>query len=71
MRPLTHLTASGRTQAHNAPSTSDNEFMRTAERSMSQLLGRNAGEMFDQMIPLGRRATGTRPAVGHAMSALP
>lgn len=36
------------------PGPIDNEFMRTAERSMSKMLGRDAGEMFDQIIPLGR-----------------
>jgi NAD(P)-dependent dehydrogenase (short-subunit alcohol dehydrogenase family) len=36
------------------PGPIDNEFMRTAERSMSQLIGRDAGQMFDEIIPLGR-----------------
>jgi NAD(P)-dependent dehydrogenase (short-subunit alcohol dehydrogenase family) len=36
------------------PGPIDNEFMRTAERSMSKMLGRDAGAMFDQMIPLAR-----------------
>jgi NAD(P)-dependent dehydrogenase (short-subunit alcohol dehydrogenase family) len=36
------------------PGPIDNEFMRTAERSMSKMLGRDAGAMFDQLIPLGR-----------------
>ena len=36
------------------PGPIDNEFMRTAERHMSGLLGRDAGDFFDQMIPLGR-----------------
>jgi NAD(P)-dependent dehydrogenase (short-subunit alcohol dehydrogenase family) len=36
------------------PGPIDNEFMRTAERSMSKMLGRDAGAMFDQIIPLGR-----------------
>jgi NAD(P)-dependent dehydrogenase (short-subunit alcohol dehydrogenase family) len=36
------------------PGPIDNDFMRTAERSMSKMLGRDAGEMFDQIIPLGR-----------------
>lgn len=36
------------------PGPIDNAFMRTAERSMSQLIGRDAGAMFDEMIPLGR-----------------
>lgn len=36
------------------PGPIDNEFMRTAERSMSTLIGRDAGEMFDEIIPLGR-----------------
>ena len=33
------------------PGPIDNKFMRTAEKHMS---GRDAGEFFDQMIPLGR-----------------
>jgi NAD(P)-dependent dehydrogenase (short-subunit alcohol dehydrogenase family) len=36
------------------PGPIDNEFMRTAERSMSQLLGREAGQFFDEQIPMGR-----------------
>jgi len=36
------------------PGPIDNEFMRTAEKSMSKMLGRDAGEMFDQIIPMGR-----------------
>jgi NAD(P)-dependent dehydrogenase (short-subunit alcohol dehydrogenase family) len=36
------------------PGPIDNEFMRTAERSMSSLLGRDAGKMFDEIIPLKR-----------------
>jgi NAD(P)-dependent dehydrogenase (short-subunit alcohol dehydrogenase family) len=36
------------------PGPIDNEFMRTAERSMSKLIGRDAGAMFDEIIPLGR-----------------
>jgi NAD(P)-dependent dehydrogenase (short-subunit alcohol dehydrogenase family) len=36
------------------PGPIDNEFMRAAERSMSKMLGRDAGAMFDQLIPLGR-----------------
>lgn len=36
------------------PGPIDNAFMRTAERSMSKMLGRDAGAMFDQIIPLGR-----------------
>jgi len=36
------------------PGPIDNEFMRIAERSMSQLIGRDAGRMFDEIIPLGR-----------------
>jgi NAD(P)-dependent dehydrogenase (short-subunit alcohol dehydrogenase family) len=38
------------------PGPVDNEFMRTAEKTMSQLLGRDAGEWFDEQIPLGRHA---------------
>lgn len=36
------------------PGPIDNDFMRTAERSMSCLLGRDAGKMFDEIIPLKR-----------------
>jgi NAD(P)-dependent dehydrogenase (short-subunit alcohol dehydrogenase family) len=36
------------------PGPIDNEFMRTAELSMSKLLGREAGQFFDEQIPLGR-----------------
>ena len=38
------------------PGPVDNVFMRTAEKTMSQLLGRDAGEWFDEQIPLGRHA---------------
>jgi NAD(P)-dependent dehydrogenase (short-subunit alcohol dehydrogenase family) len=38
------------------PGPVDNEFMRTAEKTMSQVLGRDAGEWFDEQIPLGRHA---------------
>jgi NAD(P)-dependent dehydrogenase (short-subunit alcohol dehydrogenase family) len=36
------------------PGPIDNDFMRTAERSMSKLIGRDAGKMFDEIIPLRR-----------------
>ena len=38
------------------PGPVDNPFMRTAEKSMSDLMGRDAGEWFDEQIPLGRHA---------------
>jgi NAD(P)-dependent dehydrogenase (short-subunit alcohol dehydrogenase family) len=38
------------------PGPVDNVFMRTAEKSMSNMLGRDAGEWFDEQIPLGRHA---------------
>jgi NAD(P)-dependent dehydrogenase (short-subunit alcohol dehydrogenase family) len=38
------------------PGPVDNAFMRTAEKTMSQLLGRDAGKWFDEQIPLGRHA---------------
>jgi NAD(P)-dependent dehydrogenase (short-subunit alcohol dehydrogenase family) len=38
------------------PGPVDNAFMRTAEKTMSTLLGRDAGEWFDEQIPLGRHA---------------
>jgi NAD(P)-dependent dehydrogenase (short-subunit alcohol dehydrogenase family) len=39
------------------PAPIDNEFMRTAEKTMSVLIGRDAGEFFDEQIPLGRHGT--------------
>lgn len=38
------------------PGPVDNVFMRTAEKTMSNMLGRDAGEWFDEQIPLGRHA---------------
>jgi NAD(P)-dependent dehydrogenase (short-subunit alcohol dehydrogenase family) len=38
------------------PGPVDNVFMRTAEKTMTQILGRDAGEWFDEQIPLGRHA---------------
>jgi NAD(P)-dependent dehydrogenase (short-subunit alcohol dehydrogenase family) len=38
------------------PGPVDNVFMRTAEKSLSQMLGRDAGEWFDEQIPFGRHA---------------
>jgi NAD(P)-dependent dehydrogenase (short-subunit alcohol dehydrogenase family) len=38
------------------PGPVDNDFMRTAERSMSKVIGREAGAFFDEQIPLGRHA---------------
>ncbi len=38
------------------PGPVDNVFMRTAEKTMSAMLGRDAGEWFDEQIPLGRHA---------------
>ena len=38
------------------PGPVDNIFMRTAEKTMSDMLGRDAGEWFDEQIPLGRHA---------------
>jgi NAD(P)-dependent dehydrogenase (short-subunit alcohol dehydrogenase family) len=38
------------------PGPVDNAFMRTAEQTMSKLLGRDAGKWFDEQIPLGRHA---------------
>lgn len=38
------------------PGPVDNLFMRTAEKTMSNMLGRDAGEWFDEQIPLGRHA---------------
>jgi NAD(P)-dependent dehydrogenase (short-subunit alcohol dehydrogenase family) len=38
------------------PGPVDNVFMRTAEKTMSAMLGRDAGQWFDEQIPLGRHA---------------
>jgi NAD(P)-dependent dehydrogenase (short-subunit alcohol dehydrogenase family) len=38
------------------PGPVDSPFMRTAEKTMSKLIGRDAGEWFDEQIPLGRHA---------------
>jgi NAD(P)-dependent dehydrogenase (short-subunit alcohol dehydrogenase family) len=38
------------------PGPVDNEFMRIAEKTMSTMLGRDAGKWFDEQIPLGRHA---------------
>lgn len=38
------------------PAPVDNVFMRTAEKTLSKILGRDAGEWFDELIPLGRHA---------------
>lgn len=38
------------------PGPVDNPFMRTAEKTMSVMLGRDAGEWFDEQIPFGRHA---------------
>ena len=38
------------------PGPVDNEFMRTAEKTMSVVLGRDAGQFFDEQIPLGRHS---------------
>jgi NAD(P)-dependent dehydrogenase (short-subunit alcohol dehydrogenase family) len=38
------------------PGPVDNVFMRTAEKTLSKILGRDAGEWFDELIPLGRHA---------------
>ena len=38
------------------PGPVDNAFMRSAEKTMSAVLGRDAGQFFDEQIPLGRHA---------------
>ena len=48
------------------PGPVDNEFMRTAEKTMSTMLGRDAGKWFDEQIPLGRHAL---PSKLHKQSA--
>lgn len=38
------------------PGPVDNPFMRTAEKTLSQVIGRDAGKWFDEQIPFGRHA---------------
>jgi NAD(P)-dependent dehydrogenase (short-subunit alcohol dehydrogenase family) len=38
------------------PGPVDNVFMRTAEKTLSEVIGRDAGEWFDEQIPFGRHA---------------
>jgi NAD(P)-dependent dehydrogenase (short-subunit alcohol dehydrogenase family) len=38
------------------PGPVDNAFMREAEKTMSKVIGRDAGEWFDEQIPFGRHA---------------
>jgi len=38
------------------PGPVDNTFMRTAEQTMSKVIGRDAGQWFDEQIPFGRHA---------------
>jgi len=57
MRGTAKEVASRRIRVNSVnPGPVDNAFMRTAEKTMSQLLGRDAGEWFDEQIPLGRHA---------------
>ena len=57
MRGLSKEVASRRIRVNTVnPGPVDNPFMRTAEKTMSTMLGRDAGEWFDEQIPLGRHA---------------
>lgn len=54
------------------PGPIDNAFMRTAEASMSRLIGRDAGKMFDdEKIPMGRHVTADEVADAIAWLARP
>jgi NAD(P)-dependent dehydrogenase (short-subunit alcohol dehydrogenase family) len=57
MRGVAKEVASRRIRVNSVnPGPVDNVFMRTAEKTMSDMLGRDAGEWFDEQIPLGRHA---------------
>ena len=57
MRCVSKEVASRRIRVNSVnPGPVDNVFMRTAEKTMSNMLGRDAGEWFDEQIPLGRHA---------------
>lgn len=58
MRGLAHELGSRKIRVNTVnPGPVDNEFMRTAEVTLSQVLGRDAGQWFDEKIPFGRHAT--------------
>ena len=55
MRGLAREVAPRRIRVNTVnPGPIDNEFMRTAEAHMSKLIGRDAGELFDEQIPMHR-----------------
>jgi NAD(P)-dependent dehydrogenase (short-subunit alcohol dehydrogenase family) len=57
MRCVAKEVASRRIRVNSVnPGPVDNVFMRTAEKTMSKLMGRDAGEWFDEQIPIGRHA---------------
>ena len=57
MRCVAKEVASRRIRVNSVnPGPVDNPSMRTAEKSMSDLMGRDAGEWFDEQIPFGRHA---------------
>jgi NAD(P)-dependent dehydrogenase (short-subunit alcohol dehydrogenase family) len=57
MRSVAREVASRRIRVNSVnPGPVDNEFMRTAEKTMSAMIGREAGQWFDEQIPLGRHA---------------
>lgn len=55
MRGLAREVAHRRIRVNTVnPGPIDNDFMRTAEKHMSALIGRDAGDFFDEQIPLHR-----------------
>jgi NAD(P)-dependent dehydrogenase (short-subunit alcohol dehydrogenase family) len=55
MRGLAREVAHRRIRVNTVnPGPIDNDFMRTAERTMSRVLGRDAGDYFDEQIPMHR-----------------
>jgi NAD(P)-dependent dehydrogenase (short-subunit alcohol dehydrogenase family) len=57
MRCVAREVASRRIRVNSVnPGPVDNPLMRAAEETMSKLIGRDAGEWFDEQIPLGRHA---------------
>jgi NAD(P)-dependent dehydrogenase (short-subunit alcohol dehydrogenase family) len=58
MRGLAREVADRRIRVNTVnPGPIDNEFMRTAEVHMSKLIGKDAGDFFDEQIPLHRHGT--------------
>lgn len=58
MRGLAHELGKRKIRVNSVnPGPVDNEFMRKAEVTFSELIGRDAGQWFDEKIPFGRHAT--------------